>query len=126
MSMFDQLKGELGGIVGLASGSSGALLEHVTAMVNDPAHGGLQGLVQQFHQQGLGGLVNSWIGTGPNQPITAQQLQQVIGSERVQQLATKIGISPDQVMTGLTGLLPMIVDKLTPKGQLPGAPVAGR
>ena len=57
--------------------------------------GGLSGLVQQFHDKGLGGLVTSWVGTGQNLPISADQIQHVLGSEQVKELAAKAGISPD-------------------------------
>jgi uncharacterized protein YidB (DUF937 family) len=67
----------------------------------------------------LGNIVNSWVGTGQNLPITAQQIQQVLGSNTIKDLAAKAGISTDEVSSHLTQLLPTIVDKLTPNGQIP-------
>ena len=81
--------------------------------------GGLNGLVQSFHQNGLGGLVNSWTGTGENQPVSAQQIQQVLGSEKVQAFAQKLGVSPEAAGSTLAQLLPSVIDKLTPNGSVP-------
>jgi len=81
--------------------------------------GGLAGLVQIFHDKGLGGIVNSWVSTGQNLPISAEQIQGVLGSEQVQQFATKMGISPDLASSKMAELLPVVVDKLTPDGKVP-------
>ena len=81
--------------------------------------GGLSGLLQQFHDKGLGGLVSSWVSTGQNLPISADQIQHVLGSEQVKELAARAGISPDSVSSHLSQLLPVLVDKLTPNGQVP-------
>jgi len=81
--------------------------------------GGLSGLVQQFHDKGMGGLVSSWVGTGQNLPVSADQLEHVLGSEQVKEIAAKAGISPDMVTSHLSQLLPMLIDKMTPNGQMP-------
>lgn len=81
--------------------------------------GGLQGLVQSFHDKGLGGVVSSWVSTGQNLPISADQIQQVLGSGKLTQLAAQAGISPDSAGSSIAQLLPTIVDKLTPNGQVP-------
>ena len=88
--------------------------------------GGLQGLVQAFGRQGLGHVVASWIGTGQNLPISADQLNQVLGSEQVKAMAAKVGLSPEAASSVLAGLLPALVDKATPTGRMPegGAPEA--
>src|ERR1700675_401574 len=98
--------------------SSNPLLASVMQMINSQP-GGLSGLIQQFHDKGLGGLVSSWVSTGQNLPISADQIQHVLGSEQVKELAAKAGISPDAAGSHLAQLLPMLVDKLTPNGQLP-------
>jgi uncharacterized protein YidB (DUF937 family) len=100
--------------------SSNPMLATVMQMINSQP-GGLSGLVQQFHDKGLGGLVTSWVSTGQNLPISADQLQHVLGSEQVKELAAKAGISPDAAGSHLSQLLPMIIDKLTPNGQIPDA-----
>jgi uncharacterized protein YidB (DUF937 family) len=81
--------------------------------------GGLLGMVQSFHEKGLGGLVSSWVGSGQNMPITADQIHQVLGSDQVKALAARAGISPDQAGSAIAQLLPGIVDKLTPNGEVP-------
>jgi len=103
---------------GVLGSSSNPLAHSVLEMINNHP-GGLAGLVQSFHQNGLGGLVNSWISTGQNQPISGDQVQSVLGDEQVQQVAAKLGVSPDVAKTKLAEFLPMIVDKLTPNGQVP-------
>jgi uncharacterized protein YidB (DUF937 family) len=76
-------------------------------------------MVQSFHEKGLGGLVSSWVGSGQNMPITADQIHQVLGSDQVKALAARAGISPDQAGSAIAQLLPGIVDKLTPNGEVP-------
>ena len=107
---------------GLARGSSGnAIFESVLSMVNDPAHGGLQGLVQVFRDQGLGALADSWVSTGHNLPLSAGQLEQALGSGRLGDLASQLGLSTSDLSSKLTELLPHVVDQLTPHGKLPDA-----
>ncbi|MGH9494999.1 MAG: YidB family protein, partial [Candidatus Sulfotelmatobacter sp.] len=81
--------------------------------------GGISGMVQAFHSNGLGGVINSWISTGQNQPISASQIEQVLGCGPVQALAQKLGISTDQASSTLSQLLPSVVDKLSPNGAVP-------
>jgi len=104
----------------MMSGSSNPLLSTVMQMINSQP-GGLSGLLQQFHDKGMGSLVSSWVGTGQNLPISADQLQHVLGSEQVKELAAKAGISPEAASSHLSELLPMLIDKLTPNGQVPAA-----
>jgi uncharacterized protein YidB (DUF937 family) len=102
----------------ITGGSSNPLASAVLQMIqNQP--GGLQGLIQSFHQNGLGGVISSWVGTGQNQSISPDQVQQVLGSNNLQQVADKAGISPEQAKSSLAELLPTMVDKITPNGQVP-------
>ena len=119
MSLFDQLSSQLSSALGGAAGSHPGLLEHVLDLVNSPSTGGLTGLVQAFHDQGLGAVVASWIGTGPNQPITADQISKVLGPERIQLIATKLGVAPETVSTRLATVLPGLINHLTPNGSVP-------
>ena len=112
MSLFDQLGSVLGG-------EHAGLLGNVLDTVGKERGGGLAGLVQAFHANGLGDVVSSWIGTGPNQPISADQIQSVLGSDAVRQLAAKMGLSPEAMSVKLAEVLPGAVDKLTPDGKLP-------
>jgi len=93
--------------------------EAAIAYVQNEQGGGLAGLIQALHANGLGDVVSSWIGTGPNQPISASQIQGVLGSDAVKQLAARMGISPEAVSAKLAKVLPGAIDKLTPNGKLP-------
>ena len=83
--------------------------------------GGLNGLVQQFESSGFGGHIRSWIGTGQNLPITAEQLQQVLSNQQVQALVQKTGLPVDALMPILAKVLPHTVDQATPDGQVPAS-----
>ncbi len=85
---------------------------------NSPA-GGLDGLIQALKQNGLSDIVNSWIGTGPNLPISSDQMKQGLGPDLITQLATTAGLNPEVVSSRLTTLLPGLIDKLTPDGNIP-------
>ncbi len=104
----------------MLSSSSNPMVSTIMQMINNQP-GGLSGVVQQFHDKGLGSLVSSWVGTGQNLPISADQLQHVLGSEQVKELAAKAGVSPDVASSHLAELLPMLIDRLTPNGQVPQA-----
>jgi uncharacterized protein YidB (DUF937 family) len=81
--------------------------------------GGLQGLLGQFQEQGLGDHVASWIGSGENQPLSAEHIQAALGSDQLQQLAAQTGLSHGEAASGLADLLPQVIDKLSPGGSLP-------
>jgi uncharacterized protein YidB (DUF937 family) len=81
--------------------------------------GGLAGLVNQFEQAGLGSLVSSWVGTGPNLPATPAHIEQGLGADTVAQLAKKAGVSPQVASALLAVALPALINKLTPQGQVP-------
>lgn len=81
--------------------------------------GGLGGLLNQFQQSGLGDVMKSWIGTGPNQSISPNQLGSVLGPKIIQVLAQKTGMSEQELTAQLSQILPGVVDKLTPNGRLP-------
>jgi len=121
MSIFDTAKGFLDSdtvknMVASECNEHPGLVSHAVEMVNDPAVGGLNGLVQKFHANGLGELVNSWIGPGGNHPVTAEQIQQVLGQDRINAIASKFGMSSEDASAKLARVLPSIVDKLTPGG----------
>ena len=83
--------------------------------------GGLGSLLQQFEKAGLGHVVQSWVGSGQNLPISADQLQQVLGGDQVSAMAQQAGTSHGDLMSQLSQLLPQVVDQLTPQGQMPAA-----
>jgi uncharacterized protein YidB (DUF937 family) len=80
--------------------------------------GGLAGIVQAFQKNGLGDIVNSWVSTGKNLPVTPDQIKQGLGSDFLSQLAGKAGVSPDAASTQLSSLLPDVIDKVTPNGKI--------
>jgi len=116
MGLLDQMAGAL---AGGQSGGNGALLETVLQLVNDPRHGGLEGLVRAFQQGGLGEIVNSWVSTGQNLPVSPEQVHSALGDASLQDIAAQLGMSPAQASGSLAELLPQVVDQLTPNGQLP-------
>jgi uncharacterized protein YidB (DUF937 family) len=81
--------------------------------------GGLGALLEQLQKGGLGDAVNSWIGTGPNKPVSPSQRHSALGEDTVDDLAEQTGLSHDDLLTQLSRILPGVVDKLTPGGQLP-------
>lgn len=81
--------------------------------------GGLSAIVARLEQAGLGEQVKSWLGNGQNLPITAEQLQQVLGSEQAKELAARFNIPLDQLSTVLAQVLPTAVDHASPNGTLP-------
>jgi uncharacterized protein YidB (DUF937 family) len=80
--------------------------------------GGLQGLMSKFSQAGLGSVFSNWVSTGPNPPVSGEQIQQVLGSDQLKELAAKLGIDPAQVSHLVAEHLPNIVDRLTPAGKI--------
>lgn len=121
MGLFDELASQVRGAM------SGAASEHSDAIgpmlqsLNSGQGGGIAGILRSFEGNGLGHLVQSWIGTGQNLPVTAAQIQQVLGDSHVRELATKLGIDPAQAAAKLAAILPGLVDHLTPAGRLPGS-----
>ena len=105
------LDGLLGGIVGAG----------IVSVVNGiiEKHGGLQGVVSEFEKNGLGATINSWVGTGPNQAVSPAQIHQVLGSDLLQQLSAKSGLSVQELAQKLSQVLPQAVDQLTPNGSIP-------
>ncbi len=104
--------GLLDGLIGGAVGAE--MISVVNGLIEK--HGGVKGLVAQFQQQGLGPTIQSWVGNGENLPISPEQVHQALGSDTVQQLATKLGIPPNELAAKLSQVLPQAVDKMTPNG----------
>lgn len=108
-SMLDKLAGMLGG------GSAGTIVS-----------GGLGELIERFKQNGQGRAADSWVSTGPNQPLRAEQLEQAIGPEVLATLSRHTGLSSDELLSRLTLDLPAAVDQFTPGGRLPTEDEAAR
>lgn len=114
MSLLD-MAGEL---LGARDGGNQNALGAVLSMVNSHP-GGLPALVSAFEQNGLGGAVRSWISSGPNQPVSGQQVQSVLGSSQLQEVAVKLGLPPEEASKVVAQVLPGIIDHLTSNGQVP-------
>lgn len=81
--------------------------------------GGLGALIEQFTQKGYGGKAESWVSTGPNEPLAPEALTDVFGANRLSEIAAQAGVSEEEARTGLSQLLPEVVDHFTPNGQMP-------
>jgi uncharacterized protein YidB (DUF937 family) len=112
MALFDKLGGILGEVTAAAAP---ALISAALAKTN---MGDLQGLVSKLQQGGLGAQVQSWLGSGGNMPVTADQLKAALGDEHVQRLAAHFGVPVDKVLSLLSEHLPETVDKASPNGTL--------
>ena len=120
MSLLGDLAGQaLSGVLsGSGGGQQSGLLGAALQMLNNHS-GGISGLAQAFEQNGLGGLAQSWIGNGENAPVSAQQIESVLGSDALESFAEKAGVSPDLASGHLSEMLPGLIDKLTHNGEAP-------
>lgn len=114
-------EGGLGDLLGQGTqGSQAEVLKLVLGMLaSDGQGGGLAALVRSFQNAGLGEQVNSWIGSGQNLPVSADDLGHVLGTERMSQMAERMGLSTGDLGAQLSQLLPQAVDRFTPDGQMP-------
>ncbi|MES2934526.1 MAG: YidB family protein [Pseudomonadota bacterium] len=122
MGLFDIAAGMLTGNAGQeqANDPKSMLLQAVIGMVTNSAqNGGLQSVLAQFHAAGFADKIASWIGTGSNLPISAEQIAQVLGGGHLEQMASAAGISTESAAGHLSEMLPGLIDKMTPDGKLP-------
>lgn len=82
-------------------------------------NGGLPGIISKFQHGGMTEEVGSWVGTGQNMPMTGNQLQEILGSGSMGQIAQKLGLSHGDASSNLAQILPQIIDRMTPTGQIP-------
>ena len=122
MSLLDGISAVAGSLLS-GSDKQKQLVSAVLSRISDPATGGLLGLVNTLRQLGLDDVVSSWISTGKNKPISPEQVQNALGEGQINQMAQNMGVSHQEVSTGLAGLLPQLIDKLTPDGKLPESSV---
>jgi uncharacterized protein YidB (DUF937 family) len=115
MGLFDSILGAASG-KNAQSGEANPLIGIVGGLLAQS--GGLEGLANKFSQSGEGNAFQSWVGMGENQPVSNNQIQNVLGSEQVNAIATRMGVDPAIVSTFLAEYLPKIVDKLTPAGKI--------
>lgn len=131
MGLLDQVLGSaMGAMTGSNQGGGSAVLMQVIGSLiqgqagsgGTPAGGaagGLGALLQQLQQGGLGEAAQSWVGTGQNLPVSADQLQSALGGDRISALAQQAGMPTGDLMGQLAQMLPQVVDQLTPDGRVP-------
>lgn len=106
-----------GGAGGLGSlGGSGGLLG---GLAGGGLGSGLRELLDRFRETGHEDQARSWVSTGENRPIAANEMEEVLGAERIEWLMQQTGLPKDELLAGLSKELPGTIDKLTPKGQVP-------
>lgn len=116
MGLLDGLAGQvLGQMAGNAQGQGGPLMQLALNLIQN---GGLAQLLAKFQQAGLGEQAASWVGTGGNLPISAEQLQAALGGGTIADVAGKLGMSQGDAAGGLANLLPQLIDQLTPQGRV--------
>ena len=114
MSLFDTI----GSLLGKTPESQTSVQEALLGALGSH-EGGLGGLIQKYEGAGLGPVIASWIGTGDNQPVPADALHGVLGSDLVQQIAAKTGLPIDQLLPQIASHLPQLVNEMTPNGEVP-------
>ena len=126
MGLLDSVLGSvIGNMAGGRQGGGAAadiLMQVVGGLLNQGGGGlggGLGALLQRFQMGGLSEVAASWVGSGQNLPISAEQLQSVLGGDQIGALAQQAGLSQGDLMGQLAQMLPQVVDRLTPNGQLP-------
>jgi len=119
---------KLGGLLGGGSAGSGDKLGGLVAggSAGSVLSGGLRDLIDRFKQNGHGQAADSWVSTGPNQPLRSEHLEQAIGPEVLDTLSQHTGLSREELLSRLTQNLPAAVDKFTPAGRLPTEEEAAR
>jgi uncharacterized protein YidB (DUF937 family) len=120
MGLMDEVLA-MAGSTGEQQGQHATALTAIMSYINSPQVGGIAGLQSMFQQGGLGNIVSSWIGSGQNLPVSASQLQNVLHGGALQQAAQQAGMDPSALTAMMSSLLPHLVDKLSPNGQVPDA-----
>lgn len=109
--------GLLDGLMG--GGKGGDALSAIGELLG--AQGGVGGLVKSFEAGGLGELASSWIGKGENLPISAEQIERVLSSSVVGDMAARLGVDPKTAADQIARVLPQVIDQLTPDGKVGSA-----
>jgi uncharacterized protein YidB (DUF937 family) len=115
-----QTQGGLGGLLGGALGGAGG------AGLGSVLSGGLGDLMDRFNRTGHANKAQSWVGTGANEPIEPNDLEQTLGADTIQELQEKTGLSRQELLERLSKTLPDAVNHFTPEGRIPSESEAGR
>ena len=116
MGLLDNVINAASGLINNSQGNSNLLDAAAQLIKNNPD--GLSGVVDQFRNGGLSEAVNSWVGTGENQPVSPEAIQQVLGATQLGEIASRFGITSEQVSSGLATMLPELINHLTPNGSV--------
>jgi uncharacterized protein YidB (DUF937 family) len=126
MSLMDDMLKNAGGLGGLASfaAKNPQLLAAAMTLLSSKdtsvgGAGGLAGLMGAFDKNGLGNVMASWLGSGANDSIGADELTKVLGHDTMSQFASKAGIGLAEAGPALAAILPSLIDQLSPHGQAP-------
>ena len=126
MGIFDSVIGDVLGAGGSGSPMAGVLSsmlgggnQQAGAPPGQGQMGGIAGIVSMFEQAGLGHIAQSWVGNGPNQSVSPDQLQNVLGQGQVQSMANQAGMQPQDFLSQLSQHLPNAVHAMTPDGEVP-------
>lgn len=114
MGLLDTL---LGNISGAGPAAQSPLVSVALQLIQQ--QGGLPGIINKFEQGGMAAQARSWVGSGANMPITGTQLQEILGTGSIGQIAQQLGLSHGDASANLAQLLPQVIDHLTPAGQIP-------
>ena len=111
----------LGGLMGRRAPKSGnPIMDALLPMLmKKGALDGLGGLIGKFTGAGLGAKANSWVGTGDNEPLDPDEVEQALGADEVDRIAQRAGVSHDEAKSGLASMIPGLVDTMSPGGTLP-------
>ncbi len=121
MGLLDSVTGAIGG----AGNAQNDLMSTIMNLIGGHS-GGLNGLIGQFTSKGLGDVISSWVGTGKNLPISSDQIHQVLGSDTIKNLASKLNMDPNTLTSHISNLLPQAIDKLTPDGKVPDGDIVSK
>ena len=119
MGLFDSLTSSLEGALSSVTAAQDASV--LPGLLQNTNLGSLQGIVTQLQANGLGGQVQSWLGSGQNLPVTPEQIQAALGSDAVKQIAQHFGIDPEAAAKLLAQHLPAVIDQASPNGSAPAA-----
>lgn len=114
MGLFDSVAGA---VLGKLGGDQGGMAQVAMEMFNQ--NGGLSGILEKFKEGGLGETAASWVGTGANIPVSAEDISNVLGNGTIAAMAAKFGINPETLSAQIAEHLPSVIDKLTPDGEVP-------
>jgi uncharacterized protein YidB (DUF937 family) len=117
MSIFDEALSKASALFSDSQQTNG-VFKLVVELLNKPEIGGISGLMKLFQEKGLEGIIASWIGTGENLPISSEQIQQVLGGDELQNIANNTSLPVQNIAADLSKLLPLVIDKLTPNGEV--------